>query len=205
MAPSRKGDLSASVAILGLVIQRSDTINGVRSRLVERFPGAGWSRSIAYGAMTSLAERGYVRVAVGAAERSLDLYEATPEGVGWFRQWLGEFSAAPPVLRDALRAKLQYVSDERDLRAVIEAIREQEEACLDAGDAAKIRLNKARRRGLLGPAKGAGWESRLRSALMTDEVLLWRDMATRLQRFRVDLEGDDEQLEGLHGDGGDDR
>jgi hypothetical protein len=195
MAPARKGDLSAKMAILGLLVQRSDTIYGVKSRLIEKFPGASWSRTIAHNSVSSLAKDGHVRVAVGGAEPGLDLYEATSEGMGWFRQWLVEFEQGPPVLRDALRAKLEYVADEATLLAVIEAIREQEDACFDESEAAKARLRRAIRRGELGSARDAGWESRLRYALMSDEALLWRDMAVRRKRFRESLEDPEERFE----------
>lgn len=205
MARARKGELSAKAAIMGLLVERSDTINGVKSRLEAKFPGASWSPSIAYRAVDSLAEDGYVRIAAGGAERSLHLYEATPEGVGWFKRWLGEFSA--PVLRDALRAKLEYVGDESALRSVVEAIREQEQDAFEASEAAHLRLNRARRRGELGAARDAGWESRLRYALMSDEVLWWRNRGVRLKRLRENLERPEGRLEGSRpgeGDDGDD-
>jgi len=185
---------------MGLLVQRSDTINGVRSRLEEKFAGAGWSTTVAYGAVDSLAEDGYLRVAAGGAERSLHVYEATEEGVGWFRRWLSDFSAGPPVLRDALRAKLEYVADERDLQVVLAAIREQEEACFGESESAHLRLNRARRRGELGSARSAGWEVRLRFALMSDEVLWWRDWGRRLKRLRENLEDPGERFEGPDGD-----
>jgi DNA-binding PadR family transcriptional regulator len=196
MARARRGDLSAKAAVMGLLVQRSDTINGVRSRLEEKFAGAGWSSTVAYGAVDSLAEEGYVRVAAGGAERSLHVYEATAEGVSWFRRWLSDFSAGPPVLRDVLRAKLEYVADESDLLVVVAAIREQEEACFGESEAAHLRLNRARRRGELGSAKDPGWEIRLRFALMSDEVLWWRDWGKRLKRLRENLEDPGERLEG---------
>jgi DNA-binding PadR family transcriptional regulator len=197
MAPARRGDLTAKMAVLGLLVQRADTINNVKARLVEKFPGASWSRSVTYGAVSSLAEEGLVRVVAAGVERGLELYEATAEGVGSFARWLGDFS--DPVLRDALRAKLEYVSDEDDLRAVIEAMREQEDACFEASEAAKVRLRRAIRRGELGSAKGAAWEGRLRRALMEDEAVLWHYMASRLQRLRESLEDPDEDGEGERG------
>ena len=205
------------MAILGLLVQRADTINGIKTRLAERFPGASWSRSIAYGAVASLADEGCVRVAAAGAERGYELYEATSTGVGSFRTWLGEFSEDPPVLRDALRAKLEYVAGQDDLQAVLEAMREQEDACFEASEAAKVRLRRALRRGELGlapgerglgrgergsapggrgaPVRGADWESRLRHALMEDEAMLWHYMGRRLQRLRQSLHDTDEQFE----------
>lgn len=195
MARLRKEEFSAGMAILGLVIQRSDTINGVKSRLAERFPTTRWSASTPYEAMGSLAERGYVRVAVGGTARSLDLYEATPKGIDWFRRWFDDRLDEPPALRDALRGKLEYVADEKDLLVVMEAIREQEEACFEAGHAANVRLERARRRGELGSPKSKGWESRLLYGVMTYDVKLWSDRGSLLKRLRETLEGPDERLE----------
>lgn len=193
MAPARKGDLSAKAAIMGLLVERADTINGVKARLEEKFPGASWAPSIAYRAVDTLADDGFVRIAAGGAQRSLRVYEATSEGVGWFRRWLSEFS--DPVLRDAMRAKLQYVDDESDLLVLIAAIREQEEVAFEASEAAHLRLNRARRRGDLGSARDTGLQSRLRYALMSDEVVWWRNCGVRLKRLRENLEGPDERLE----------
>ncbi len=195
MARLRKEEFSAGMAIMGLVIQRSDTINGVKSRLAERFPTARWSPSAPYEAINSLAGRGYVRVAVGGSARSLDLYEATPEGIGWFREWFEDLLEEPPALRDALRGKLEYVADEHDLQVVIEAIREQEEACFEASHAANARLDRARRRGELGSPKSGDWESRLLYGVMTYDVKLWSDRGALLKRLRETLEGPDERLE----------
>jgi DNA-binding PadR family transcriptional regulator len=188
MALSPKGDLTASMAILGLVVQEADTLNGVRSRLAERFPNAAWSRSIAYSAMPSLARRGSIRIVRSGAVRSLDLYEATPAGVASFRRWLRQVPA-PPGLRDALRAKLAFVASEDDLLAVLEAIREQEEASIEAAEEARKRLAKARRQWQRGRAKDGDWRSRVQRALLADEARQWDAMSERLRRLGLDLEG----------------
>jgi DNA-binding PadR family transcriptional regulator len=201
MTRVRKGDLSAKAAIMGMLVERPDTINGVKTRLGKEFSGARWSPSIAYGAIDSLADDGYVRIAAEGAERSLHLYEPTPEGEGWFRRWVGEFST--PVLRDTLRAKLQNVDDENELLELIAAIREQEEVAFQSSETATIGLNTARRRGEFGSPRGKGLEGRVRYALMSDEVLWWRNWGERLKRLRENLEGPQEQLEGAGNGGGD--
>jgi DNA-binding PadR family transcriptional regulator len=194
MARLRKEEFSAGMAIMGLMIQRSDTINGVKYRLAERFPTARWSPSVPYEAIKSLAEHDYVRVAVGGSARSLDLYEATPQGIDWFRKWFEDRLEEPPALRDALRGKLEYVADENDLLVVIEAIREQEEACFEASHAANARLERARRRGELGSAKSADWRSRLLYGVMTYDMKLWSDRGSLLKRLRETLEDPEERL-----------
>jgi DNA-binding PadR family transcriptional regulator len=195
MARLRKEEFSAGMAILGLVIQRPDTVNGVKVRLAERFPTTRWSPSVPYEAMGSLAERGYVRMAAGGAARSLDLYEATPKGVAWFRKWFDDRLEEPPALRDALRGKLEYVADENDLQVVMEAIREQEEACFEVSHVADARLDRARRRGELGSAKSRDWRSRLLYGVMTYDVNLWSDRGLLLKRLREALEDPDELFE----------
>jgi DNA-binding PadR family transcriptional regulator len=196
MAPARKGDLSGRTAVLGLLIEQPDTINGLKPRLERKFPGA-WGPTIVYSVVDNLAKDGHVRIVAQGVERSLDRYEVTPEGVDWFRRWVSEFSV--PVLRDAVRAKLEYVSDEHELRMLLEAIREQEEACYAASNAAQYRLNRARERGELGSAKGEEWEMRLRYVLMADEVSWWRDWGVRLKRMRTGLEDSGEWQEGSDG------
>jgi DNA-binding PadR family transcriptional regulator len=194
MAPPRKGDLTASMAILGLVVQKTDTVNSLGARLVERFPHAQWSRSVAHNSLPSLEKQGLVRLIEHGAERALDRYEATDAGAEEFRDWLRASSAAPLALRDAVHAKLELAGEE-DVPDLIAAIREEEEACAREFAAASSRLNVEWQLKRLGPANGAGpgqsapdLPSRVRRALMTDEAMLWGMRARRLRRLRRELE-----------------
>lgn len=182
------------MAILGLVVQRTDTVNGLGARLVERFPHAQWSRSVAHNSLPSLEKQGLVRLVEHGAERALDRYEATDTGVEEFRDWLRASSAAPLALRDAVHAKLELAGEE-DMPDLIAAIREEEEACAREFAAASSRLNVEWQLKRLGPAGSAGPEpsasdlrSRVRRALMTDEAMLWGMRARRLRRLRQELE-----------------
>jgi DNA-binding PadR family transcriptional regulator len=177
------------MAILGLLIQQPNTPSGVARRITEEFPRTQWSRSIAHNTLPSLAKQGFVRLIEKGAKDSLDRYEVTREGVAEFRGWLRESVAVPPALRDVLHAKLALVGDE-DLPWLVESIKDQERSCMQQAERAQSRLNEARRDGLLG--------SRARSAMMSDEVVLWSQAAGRLQRLREDLEEADEEA----GDGG---
>lgn len=201
MTRLRKEEFSAGMAIMGLMIQRSDTINGIKPRLAERFPTARWSPSVPYEAIKSLAGHGYLRVAVGGAARSLDLYEATPEGISWFRRWFEDLLEDPPALRDGLRGRLEYVADEKDLLVVIEVIRLQEEACFEISDAASTCLEKARRRGEVGSPKSGDWKRRLLYGVMTYDVTFWSHRGTILKRLRETLEGPEDQDKGVEVNG----
>jgi DNA-binding PadR family transcriptional regulator len=201
MAPPRKGDFTASMAILGLVVQKADTVNGLGTRLIERFPHAQWSRSVAHNSLPSLEKQGLVRMVDQGAERALDRYEATDEGVGEFREWLRTSSAAPVALRDAVHAKLELAGEE-DLPDLIAAIREEEEACALQFAAASSRLNIEWQRKRLGPPSGTDPTGRVRSALLTDEAMLWGMRARRLRRLRQELEDPSDEIDSPGGDDG---
>jgi len=182
------------MAILGLVVQKTDTVNSLGARLVERFPHAQWSRSVAHNSLPSLEKQGLVRLIEHGAERALDRYEATDAGVEEFRDWLRASSAAPLALRDAVHAKLE-LAEEEDVPDLIAAIREEEEACAREFAAASSRLNVEWQLKRLGPALGGGptqsttdLRGRVRRALMTDEAMLWGMRARRLRRLRRELE-----------------
>jgi DNA-binding PadR family transcriptional regulator len=182
------------MAILGLVVQKTDTVNSLGARLVERFPHAQWSRSVAHNSLPSLEKQGLVRLVDHGAERALDRYEATDAGVEEFREWLRASSAAPLALRDAVHAKLE-LAEEEDVPDLITAIREEEEACAREFAAASSRLNVEWQLKRLGPANGASLgqsaldlRGRVRRALMTDEAMLWGMRARRLRRLRRELE-----------------
>lgn len=77
----RTGEMSSSMAVLGLVVQRPDTIAGVAYRLSEMFPRARWSAGAAHSSMPSLAEQGLLQVVQKGSAPTLDRYEATSVGV----------------------------------------------------------------------------------------------------------------------------
>jgi len=189
------------MAILGLVVQKADTVNGLGTRLVERFPHAQWSRSVAHNSLPSLEKQGLVRMVAQGAERALDRYEATDEGVEEFREWLRACTAAPPALRDAVHAKLELAGEE-DLPDLIAAIREEEAACALQFAAASSRLNVEWQLKRLGPPNGGDPGGRVRSALLTDEAMLWGMRARRLRRLRQELEDPSEEIEPPGGDDG---
>ena len=76
------------MAILGLLIQQSDTASGLALRIEKEFRSMRWSKSIAHNTVPSLAKQGFVRLIEKGAKDSLDRYEVTREGVEEFRGWL---------------------------------------------------------------------------------------------------------------------
>ena len=175
------------MAILGLAVQKPDTVNGLGARLVERFPHGQWSRSVAHNSLPSLEKQGLVRLIERGAERALDRYEATTEGIEEFRDWLRTSSAAPLALRDAVHAKLELAGEE-DMPDLILAIREEEQACALEFAAARSRLNLEWQLKRLSPRDDGELKGRVQSALMTDEAMLWGMRARRLRRLRRELE-----------------
>lgn len=194
MPPARSGDLTASMALLGLMVRRPDTVAGVRERLAERFPHSGWSSSAAYSNLESLERQGLIRLVQQGEARGEDSYEATPRGKEHFQVWLREGSEAAPALHDATRARL-VLGTEEDLPTLLPLLEAEQKVCTERFHAARWRLNKARHFGHLGPANGSEGKGRLAYALMVDDALIWGQRAMRLKRMRDELEGRSSDVE----------
>jgi DNA-binding PadR family transcriptional regulator len=182
--------MSASMAVLGLVVQRPDTIAGVAFRLSETFPRARWSPGAAHSNMPNLTKQGLLRVAQEGPEPTLDRYEATPRGVEEFRQWLARSSSLPPALRDGLQAKLEFIEFE-ELAGFIETVRKAERDCRSEYAAAHGRWKAF---GSLGSPDSAPETTeeplrhKLKAVQLVDEVMLWGAQAKRLASLRSQLE-----------------
>jgi DNA-binding PadR family transcriptional regulator len=185
MAPA-KGDLTASMAILGLLIQQPDTPSRIRTRLACEFPHGRWSRSIAYNDVPSLARQGLIRRIREGEKRSEDIYEVTPDGRAALREWVGDAAKAPPPVRDAMLLWLEH-SDESELPEILQVVHEVEEAARAEFEAAQTRLNTERALGNLGPADGSDWHGRMRDAVLSELVLMCGERARRLKRLRQKL------------------
>jgi DNA-binding PadR family transcriptional regulator len=173
--------------VLGLVIQQADTVAGVARRLIDRFAVARFSGGSAYDNMPSLASKGFVRlIAKGPpGEPTLDRYEATPEGVKYFRNWLLS-TELPPMIRDALQCKLEFTERE-DVTALLGLVREQEEvytAAYDIAHARVLREQRSRR----AKNKPVDARARLQTIQHKDEATLWGLMAKRLEGLGDELE-----------------
>jgi hypothetical protein len=188
MATPRTGELPAGIAVLGLLVQRPDTVAGVGVRLEQEYPAARWPRNIVHNTIPSLLHRRLVMLAKRASERSLDRYEPTEAGEAHFKEWMRESSAVLPSVRDAMRAKLHYVECEDQLASIVGDITEQEHLCVLEGEKAMLRYKRAQRSGRLGAVDAAEWRPRVRRALMLDEITFWQQRAHSLQRLREYLE-----------------
>jgi DNA-binding PadR family transcriptional regulator len=181
MARPPKGDVTASMVVLGLLRREPDTAAGVKNRLARDFPSARWTRSIGHSTFANLAEQGSIHVIESGARPPEDRYGSTPKGSEEFLEWLHAPLTALPALRDALQVKLMLCEPD-ELPWFAEAIKEQEEACFKAAEQAQLRRNNARREGLLGSAKDGDVKGWLQGAMMADEVSFWTDMGQRKKR-----------------------
>ncbi len=148
--------------ILGLVVQRSDTVAGIARRLNDQFASARFSKTTAYVRLPALAEQGYLRVVEEGPpdEPTLNRYEATRRGIAHFRKWLRN-TELPPIIRDALQCKLEFLQRE-DLQDLVRLVNEEEVAYTAAYAIARARvLREQRSRRLKG--KPAAYGARLTS------------------------------------------
>jgi DNA-binding PadR family transcriptional regulator len=197
MSTRRTGELTASIAMLGLLVQQPDTIASLAGRLAERFPNECWSRSSVHKNMPSLMSRGLVR-SMQLASGAPEIYEATDEGFAQFRDWLRHSSEELPALRDAVRARLE-LAEEEDLPMLVQAIHEETAICIEQYETLRGRYAMECRLGRLGGAGERDFRTRVRGALLVDEIILWGSRIKRLQRLRKELERPDQEIEPSRG------
>jgi len=176
--------------VLGLVVKQPDHRFSLERRLQERFRSAQLSSTTAYGAIKSLEKKGYVRPASGETRADAParegIYEATPEGVEHFRDWLrGPCSA--PVLREELHARIA-LCEPRDLPHLIDVVYVEEQACV--GELDRIRERMVSEQGADGPLALAerDWSELMDGAVVQSEVDHWGGRRRRLVALRSYLE-----------------
>ncbi len=191
MQVPRTGEISSSMAVLGLVVQRSDTIAGVAFRLSETFPRAYWSPGAAHSNMRNLAKQGLLRVVSRGPEPTLDLYEATAEGIAEFDKWMVRLILLPPALRDGLQARLEFIELGKPA-ALLEMVREAQRRCrLEYAEAHKrwkafTNLSPGRERETFDSEQMLS--QGLKGIQLMDEVMLWGAEAKRLTSLCDQLE-----------------
>ncbi len=198
MKPPRSGDLTPTMAVLGLVVQEPDTAAGVALRLEEQFSDARFVGNAAHNSLPSLARDGLVRLVRQGKTQSLDLYEGTPEGEAVLQAWIRESDAAPPGWRDALRGKLAFATRD-SLVAVLREIRQKERDCIREFSVAHHRCSPAKAERERRAGEPLDVEAEMADLLDADELTLRGQRVQRLQGLRVHIEG---LLSGLEASGG---
>jgi DNA-binding transcriptional ArsR family regulator len=175
------------MAILGLLIEKPDSVAGLASRLEEEYPTAGWQRNILHNTLPSLTEKGLVdRREDGPA--AWHRCEVTTAGRDVFAGWLKQSSAAPPRMRDPLMAKLKHVREPEQLAVAVRDIAAREQMTLRAYDAAVSRYRRAHAAGELSTGPDGDSRARIRGAALTFELRELQARIKNLQRVREDLE-----------------
>jgi len=187
MSSFNAGNPTPQMMVLALVIQQPDTAAGVARRLIDRFPSARFPGGSAYDNMPSLANKGFLRLVERnpAGQSSLDRYEATTEGIEYFRDWLLS-SELPPLIRDALQFKLEFVERD-DIAELVRLVRKQQEVYTAAYDVAHGRVLREQRLRRT-KAKPVDVRARLEWIQHKDEAALWGMISKRLERLGDELE-----------------
>jgi DNA-binding PadR family transcriptional regulator len=182
------GELSASMAVLGLVIEEPKDASCVAQRLSERFRPARFAPSTAHMTLPRLEAQGLVRRVPrsDASDSSQGRYEATEEGIEHFRRWLRTSPAVLPPLREALHARID-LSQPADLERVIEITDRERRACEREYAAACGRLTEARQV-VRFKGSNADWSELVREVVMVDEAMIWAYRGARLERLHARLE-----------------
>jgi hypothetical protein len=187
MPPVPSSDLPASMAILGLLVRKSDTAAGIGIRLAETFPRADWHRSTVPKNMPSLVTQRLVKRVSKGAEPGADQFEATAKGVTHFLEWVRD-SADPfhfPPMRDVYQGRLSFAEWD-DLEWLVGSVRAAEASyrveCAAAQGRVKAIARVARR------ALEPDWRSKLAFIQSADEAVLMGMMLRRFQKLGDELE-----------------
>jgi DNA-binding PadR family transcriptional regulator len=188
MSPKSVGELSATMVVLGLVIEEPDNASCVAHRLSERFRPARFAPSTAHMTLPRLEAQGFVRRVQSrdAKDASAGRYEATKEGIDSFRRWLRTTPAALPALREALHARID-LSTPADLDRVIAITDLERQACEQECAATRGRLAEARQAARFND-EHTGWSTMVREVVLVDEMMIWAYRAARLKRLHRRLD-----------------
>jgi DNA-binding PadR family transcriptional regulator len=182
--------MSAGKAVLGLVIQRPGYGYQLEQRVKERFGSAQFVASSIYKALGRLEKDRLIRVVGGEeagasadAERSRRIkYEATPEGVAYFRHWL-RASSSVPLVREELQLRIAFC-EPHDLPRLIEVIHGEELVCLGMLHEFQRSLDEHP-----APAGAGEWSQLMDTAVDHAEAGFWDARIKWLQDVRMLLEG----------------
>lgn len=186
MSRAGSAELSASLAVLGLVIEEPDTASRVGQRLSERFRPARFAPSTAYMTLPRLEGQGMVR-RIGGGGTNDARYEATEKGTERFYRWLRTSPTALPALREALHARINLARPQ-DLARVIEIVEREREACDGQYAAAQGRIAELRHGGRSNGTTEREWSTLVAEVVLIDEAMMWGSRAARLARLHATLE-----------------
>jgi DNA-binding PadR family transcriptional regulator len=183
--------MSAGKAVLGLVIQRPGYGYQLEQRVKERFGSAQFVASSIYKALGRLEKDRLIRVVGGEeleladAERSRRIkYEATPEGVAYFRQWL-RASSSVPLVREELQLRIAFC-EPHELPRLIEIVEGEEIVCLTMLGEFQRSIDDEDEETLDGPRE---WSRLMDMAVDHAEAGFWDARIRWLQDVRLFLEG----------------
>lgn len=175
------------MAILGLLVRKSDTGAGVGIRLTETFPRAGWHRSTVAKTIPSLVDQRLVKRVSRGAEPGADHFEVTEKGVTHFLEWVRDSADSFhfPPMRDVYQGRLSFAEWD-DLEWLVGSVRAAEDSyrveCAASQGRVKAIARAARR------ALEPDWRSKLAYIQSADEAVLMGMMLRRFQKLGDELE-----------------
>jgi hypothetical protein len=199
-------ELSGSMAVLGLVIERPNaTVKEIGQQVRKRFTRACFAGSTAHSALPRLAEQKDERLPCverthkapgrGHSTRSLDRYRATPHGLRVFRAWMYDLqddgaTIGNPSLREAMMGRIE-LAQIKDLPRMIQMARIEAKASTDLYADATVKLREL----LDERAAPLDFERKIREVLLYVDPAHWSARAARYREIRHRLEDIKEEAE----------
>jgi len=183
MGVGKTDQLSATIAVLGLLAEKPDTVGGLSARLQERFRTARFARNAAHNSIELLERRRLVEKQRDGSTATRLLYRPTERGLEELRSWQRSYSGAAAPQRDGLHARLSF-AEQDELRGLLASVEEELTNTIDEYN----RVREDARWFDGGRRRGAGWEERMALLLLDDEAAIWLGRMRRLQRLQQTLE-----------------
>jgi DNA-binding PadR family transcriptional regulator len=183
MSRARTTGLPAGEAVLGLVIEEPDHGFSLERRLQERFSAARFAYSTAYSALRRLHKDGLVStVPADPAAGEEVTYKATEKGLEHFRAWVRAPSGAP-VAREELHAKIA-LCEPRDLPRLIDAVHQEELACVAELDRIRERMVAEQRGAASETVAQQEWSRLMDRGVAHGEAAFWGGRIKQLALVR---------------------
>lgn len=184
MSQSNPNVLPASMALLGLVIERpNQTVSEIARAFDERFERARFVRSTAYTTLQQMSRGRSVRVKRTyehpGDDRTLDCYAPTELGRVVFREWMLSPPGTPAV-REAIYGRIELARTD-DLSRLIEVVRQEEHVAISFYEQASRRLRAhetGRRERQHARRRAEDVERAIRSTLLYVDPLFWSSRAS---------------------------
>lgn len=140
MSEASNTPVPARMILTGLLAERPETASALADRVEQEFSTARFSRSIVYKSVKRLRADGLICVIEGDEARRVQRLRPTEQGLKQLDDWMHRQLKVPTELRDPILTRLCLCREVSHVRAMIDSIELEAQACDRAQAEARSRL-----------------------------------------------------------------